>query len=92
MLATALAFGLLSEVAEFFSESYGASFVFPPAGVSLAAAIEAKDPTTVGHVQRVARPAERVGRELGLGERAPHRPATGSVFGGNFGHGAGQVS
>ncbi len=39
MLATALAFGLLSEVAEFFSESYGASFVFPPAGVSLAASV-----------------------------------------------------
>ena len=37
MLAAALAFGLLSEVAEFFSESYGASFVCPPAGVSLAA-------------------------------------------------------
>lgn len=28
MLATAVAFGLLSKVAEFFSESYGASFVF----------------------------------------------------------------
>lgn len=39
MLATAVAFGLLSEVAEFFSESYGASFVFPPAGVSLAASV-----------------------------------------------------
>ncbi|MEO8276270.1 MAG: HD domain-containing phosphohydrolase [Thermoanaerobaculia bacterium] len=37
MLATALAFFLLSNVAEFFSESYGASFVFPPAGISLAA-------------------------------------------------------
>jgi putative nucleotidyltransferase with HDIG domain len=35
--------------------------------VSLAAAIEAKDPTTVGHVQRVARIAERLGQELGLG-------------------------
>ncbi|MEO8197772.1 MAG: HD domain-containing phosphohydrolase [Thermoanaerobaculia bacterium] len=39
MLATAVAFGLLSKVAEFFSESYGASFVFPPAGVSLAASV-----------------------------------------------------
>ncbi|MEO7973569.1 MAG: hypothetical protein ABIU84_08275, partial [Thermoanaerobaculia bacterium] len=39
MLATAVAFGLLSEVAEYFSESYGASFVFPPAGVSLAASV-----------------------------------------------------
>ena len=39
MLGTAIAFGLLSEVAEFFSESYGASFVFPPAGVSLAASV-----------------------------------------------------
>lgn len=37
--------------------------------VSLAAAIEAKDPTTVGHVQRVARLAERLGQELGLGGR-----------------------
>ncbi len=37
MLSTAVAFMLLSEVAEFFSESYGASFVFPPAGVSMAA-------------------------------------------------------
>ncbi len=37
--------------------------------VSLAAAIEAKDPTTVGHVQRVARIAERLGRELGLAGR-----------------------
>jgi len=34
--------------------------------VALAAAIEAKDPTTEGHVQRVARLAEEVGRELGL--------------------------
>ena len=39
MFATAVAFGLLSQVAEFFSESYGASFVFPPAGVSLAASV-----------------------------------------------------
>ena len=39
MLATALAFGLLSKIAEFFSESYGASFVFPPAGLSLAASV-----------------------------------------------------
>ncbi|MBP7587787.1 MAG: HD domain-containing protein [Thermoanaerobaculia bacterium] len=39
MLATAVAFGLLSKVAEFFSESYGASFVFPPAGLSLAASV-----------------------------------------------------
>ena len=39
MLGTAIAFGLLSEVAKFFSESYGASFVFPPAGVSLAASV-----------------------------------------------------
>ena len=39
MLVTAVAFALLSEVAEFFSESYGASFVFPPAGVSLAASV-----------------------------------------------------
>jgi putative nucleotidyltransferase with HDIG domain len=34
--------------------------------VALAAAIEAKDPTTEGHVQRVARLAEAVGRELGF--------------------------
>jgi len=39
MLATAVAFVLLSQVAEFFSESYGASFIFPPAGVSLAASV-----------------------------------------------------
>jgi putative nucleotidyltransferase with HDIG domain len=39
MLATAVAFGLLSKVAEFFSESYGASYVFPPAGLSLAASV-----------------------------------------------------
>ncbi len=39
MLATAVAFGLLSKVAEYFSESYGASFVFPPAGLSLAASV-----------------------------------------------------
>ena len=39
MLSTAVAFMLLSEIAEFFSESYGASFVFPPAGVSLAASV-----------------------------------------------------
>ncbi|HHQ47872.1 MAG TPA: HD domain-containing protein [Acidobacteria bacterium] len=32
----------------------------------LAAAIEAKDPTTEGHVQRVARMAVRVGRQLGI--------------------------
>jgi len=35
---------------------------------SLAAAIEAKDPTTEGHVQRVARLSVLVGRRLGLGE------------------------
>ena len=39
MLGTAVAFALLSRVAEFFSESYGASFVFPPAGLSLAASV-----------------------------------------------------
>lgn len=33
----------------------------------LAAAVEAKDPTTEGHVQRVARTAVAVGREMGLG-------------------------
>ncbi len=33
---------------------------------SLAAAIEAKDPLTEGHVQRVAQLAQRVGRKLGL--------------------------
>ena len=33
---------------------------------ALAAAIEAKDPTTRGHVQRVARHAVAVGRELGV--------------------------
>ena len=33
---------------------------------ALAAAIEAKDPTTEGHVQRVARMAVRVGRHLGI--------------------------
>jgi putative nucleotidyltransferase with HDIG domain len=33
---------------------------------ALAAAIEAKDPTTEGHVQRVAAVAEAVGRRLGL--------------------------
>jgi putative nucleotidyltransferase with HDIG domain len=36
---------------------------------SLAAAIEAKDPTTEGHVQRVAHLAVLVGRKLGYGER-----------------------
>jgi len=36
---------------------------------SLAAAIEAKDPTTEGHVQRVAHLAVLVGRRLGLDER-----------------------
>jgi len=36
---------------------------------SLAAAIEAKDPTTEGHVQRVAQLAVLVGRRLGLDER-----------------------
>lgn len=36
---------------------------------SLAAAIEAKDPTTEGHVQRVAHLAVLVGRRLGLTER-----------------------
>ncbi|MFL6202665.1 MAG: HD domain-containing phosphohydrolase [Thermoanaerobaculia bacterium] len=36
---------------------------------SLAAAIEAKDPTTEGHVQRVAHLAVLVGRELGYDER-----------------------
>ena len=35
---------------------------------ALAAAIEAKDPTTQGHVQRVARLAVRVSRRLGLDE------------------------
>jgi putative nucleotidyltransferase with HDIG domain len=35
---------------------------------SLAAAIEAKDPTTEGHVQRVAQLSVLVGRRLGLGE------------------------
>jgi putative nucleotidyltransferase with HDIG domain len=34
---------------------------------ALAAAVEAKDPTTEGHVQRVARTAVAVGRQLGLG-------------------------
>jgi putative nucleotidyltransferase with HDIG domain len=34
---------------------------------ALAAAIEAKDATTEGHVQRVAALAEAIGRELGLG-------------------------
>jgi len=33
---------------------------------ALAAAIEAKDPTTEGHVQRVAKLCVRVGRELGI--------------------------
>ena len=37
--------------------------------VALAAAIEAKDPTTQGHVQRVARLAVRVGRRLGISGR-----------------------
>ena len=36
---------------------------------SLAAAIEAKDPTTEGHVQRVAHLAVLVGRRLGMEER-----------------------
>jgi putative nucleotidyltransferase with HDIG domain len=36
---------------------------------SLAAAIEAKDPTTEGHVQRVAHLAVLVGRRLGMDER-----------------------
>jgi hypothetical protein len=36
---------------------------------SLAAAIEAKDPTTEGHVQRVAQLAVLVGQRLGLDER-----------------------
>lgn len=36
---------------------------------SLAAAIEAKDPTTEGHVQRVAQLAVLVGRRLGLDDR-----------------------
>ncbi len=37
--------------------------------LSLAAAIEAKDPTTEGHVQRVAQLSVLVGRKLGLDER-----------------------
>lgn len=37
--------------------------------LSLAAAIEAKDPTTEGHVQRVAHLAVLVGRKLGFDER-----------------------
>jgi putative nucleotidyltransferase with HDIG domain len=36
---------------------------------SLAAAIEAKDPTTEGHVQRVAQLSVLVGRKLGLDDR-----------------------
>ncbi|HEX7185180.1 MAG TPA: HD-GYP domain-containing protein [Thermoanaerobaculia bacterium] len=36
---------------------------------SLAAAIEAKDPTTEGHVQRVAQLSVLVGRKMGLDER-----------------------
>jgi HD-GYP domain-containing protein (c-di-GMP phosphodiesterase class II) len=36
---------------------------------SLAAAIEAKDPTTEGHVQRVAQLSVQVGRRLGLDDR-----------------------
>lgn len=39
---------------------------FESAVMVLAAAIEAKDPTTEGHVRRVARLATRVGRRLGL--------------------------
>ncbi|HVT57135.1 MAG TPA: HD domain-containing phosphohydrolase [Thermoanaerobaculia bacterium] len=35
---------------------------------SLAAAVEAKDPTTEGHVQRVAQLAARVGEKLGLSD------------------------
>lgn len=42
---------------------------FESAVMVLAAAIEAKDPTTEGHVQRVARLATRVGRRLGLSGR-----------------------
>ena len=56
MLGTAVAFGLLSKVAEFFSESYGASFVFPPAGLSLAA----KESLAVG-TRKGARPDVGVG-------------------------------
>ena len=37
--------------------------------LSLAAAIEAKDPTTEGHVQRVAQLSVLVGRKLGLDEK-----------------------
>ncbi len=37
--------------------------------LSLAAAIEAKDPTTEGHVQRVAQLCVLIGRKLGLDER-----------------------
>ncbi|MGE5233029.1 MAG: HD-GYP domain-containing protein [Acidobacteriota bacterium] len=40
---------------------------------SLAAAIEAKDPLTEGHVQRVAQLAQRVGRKLGIaGQELDH--------------------
>ena len=40
---------------------------------SLAAAIEAKDPLTEGHVQRVAQLAQRVGRKLGVaGQELDH--------------------